>query len=56
MMSRKPHEKSRYCPLGYGWLNDCTDDVEAARTFVGAGAELLRNNLYKEQKADPGDK
>ena len=56
MMSRKPHEKSRYCPLGYGWLNDCTDDVEDARTFVGAGAELLNNNLYKEQKADQTNK
>ena len=55
MMSRKQHEKSHYCPLGYGWLNDCTDDVEAARTFVGAGAELLKKP-YKEQKADLGDK
>ncbi len=31
-------------------------DAQTAGTFVGAGAELLRNNLYKEQKADPGDK
>lgn len=56
MVSRRPYEKSRYYALGYGRLDDCMDDVEAARTFVGAGAELLNNNLYKEQKADLGDK
>ena len=56
MMSRKPHEKSRYYALGYGRLNDCMDDVEAARTLVGAGAELLQKQPYKEQKADLGDK